>query len=409
VKFAERLEQLPPYVFSELRRKVAEKRASGADVIGLGAGDPDMATPQAVIEAGQLALADAANHHYPDNHGKTTFRNAAAAFMADRFDVALDPDCEIFPVLGGKEAIHHLSLLTLSPGDICLSPDPGYPIYRSGPVLAGATVHLMPLLEATGFLPDLEAIPSECLARARLMYLNYPNNPTGATASPDFFREVVNFARQNDLIVVHDNAYSEISFDGNRPGSFLAAPGAREVGVEVFSLSKGWNMTGWRLGWLAGNRDVIEQYANLKPNIDAGIFGALQSAAISAITDERDFPKKMSDIYGTRRNRMVEALNETGLRAGLQLATPFLWVRVPPGFSSAGFADFLLDEVNVIVSPGSAFGTQGEGFFRIALTASDDCLEEAARRIGSAMKQHQPECTHGGCCQSRLCKWRTNG
>ncbi len=385
MKFADRLDRLPPYLFSELRQKVLDLRSQGVDVITLGAGDPDMPTPEPVIAAAQRAMADAVNHRYPDNRGKSEFREAAAAFMRNRFDVSLDPDCEIFPVLGGKEAIHHLAMICLEEGDVCLSPDPGYPVYHSAPVLAGAGVHPLPLLRKHSFLPDLDSVPAETLERARLIYVNYPNNPTGAVVDEDFFARVVAFAQQNDLIVVHDNAYSELSFDGYRPGSFLATPGAMDVGVEVFSLSKGWNMTGWRVGWLAGNREIIKRYGHLKPNVDAGIFGALQTAAITAVTSEHKFPQAMSAIYQQRRDLMVETLRDVGLDARPQCATPFLWVPTPEGQSSKQFCDRLLDKAGVVVSPGNAFGTAGEGFFRVALMVPDDRLREAAARIRGAL------------------------
>ena len=385
MRFADRLDRLPPFLFSELRQKISDLRRQGVDIITLGAGDPDMPTPEPVIKAAQRAMTDAVNHRYPDNHGKPEFRKAASEFMRDRFGVALDPETEIFPVLGGKEAIHHLAMICLMDGDVCLSPDPGYPVYRSAPVLAGATVHPLPLLSQNGFLPDLDKVPAEVLARARLIYINYPNNPTGAVAGEEFFARVVAFAKQNDLIVVHDNAYSELSFDDYRPGSFLATSGAREVGVEVFSLSKGWNMTGWRVGWLAGNREIISRYGHLKPNVDAGPFGAIQAAAITAVTSEREFPATMSGVYQRRRDLMVATLREVGLDARPQRATPFLWVPVPQGQSSKQFCDLLLDSAGVVVSPGNAFGEAGEGFFRIALMVPDDRLAEAATRICSVL------------------------
>ena len=379
--FADRLDRLPPYLFSELREKVSSLRSQGVDVITLGAGDPDMPPPDLIIEVAQRAMTDAANHRYPDNRGKPEFRKAAAEFMRDRFGVALDPENEIYPVLGGKEAIHHIAMICLTDGDVCLAPDPGYPVYRSAPVLAGADVYPLPLLSENDFLPDLDGVPAEIVERARLIYINFPNNPTGAIAGVDFFARVVAFAKQNDLIVVHDNSYSELSFDGYRPDSFLATPGARDIGVEVFSLSKGWNMTGWRVGWLAGNREIIGRYGHLKPNVDAGVFGAIQAAAVAAVTTEREFPKRMSKTYQRRRDQTVATLRDVGLDVRPQLATPFLWARVPKNQSSKQFCDMLLDRAGVVVSPGSAFGKAGEGFFRIALMVPDDRLHEAVTRI----------------------------
>ena len=381
MRFASRLDQLPPYVFSELRRKITEKKAAGHDVISLGAGDPDLPTPDSIINAAVLGLRDPINHRYPDNQGKPEFRMAIANFMKNRFNIELDVGSEIYPCLGGKEAIHHLALLTLSPADVALSPDLGYPLYRTGPVLAGADVFAMPLVAEKRFLPDFEAIPKSELARARLMYLNYPNNPTGAIATPEFFAEVVEFARANDIVVVHDNAYSEISFDDYKPPSFLQTPGAIDIGVEVHSLSKSWNMTGWRLGWIAGNSEIISRYARLKPNVDAGIFGAMQFAAIKALTDERDFPGCMSKIYQDRRDLVRDLLTKAGLSVVDQKATPFMWVQVPDGFSSQEFADELFGVADVVVSAGSSFGTSGEGFFRIALMNQNQRLIEATERI----------------------------
>lgn len=388
MRFAKRLDHLPPFLFAGLRDKVAALRAQGVDVISLGAGDPDMATPAAVVTAGQAALADPDNHHYPNNRGKPTFRAAASLFMKERFGVELDADEEIFPVLGGKEAIHHLAFACLDPGDLCLAPDPSYPVYHSAAALAGADVHRLPLLPQNGFLPDFAAVPRDVMGRARLLYLNYPNNPTGAVAGPDFFNEVADLARRNNLIVIHDNAYSEISFELPRPGSFLAASGARDVGVEVFSLSKGWNMTGWRVGWVAGNREIIARLVHLKPNIDAGIPGAMQDAAVAALTQACDFPATMSEVYRRRRDVMVRALTDGGLSVVPQRAGPFLWFPVPGGHSSSSFCDLLLEAAGVVVSPGEAFGEAGRGYARIALMVPDDRLEEAALRILKVLEDH---------------------
>jgi LL-diaminopimelate aminotransferase len=295
VKFARRLEAVPPYLFAELERKVAEAERAGVDIISLGIGDPDLPTPPEVIEALSDAARDPRTHQYPTNHGSDEFRAAAAGFYHDRFGVELDPDGEVIPVLGGKEGVGHIALACLDPGDVCLSPDPGYPPYTSGPVFAGAEVHYLPLREENGFQPDLESAPT-----AKLLYLNYPNNPTGATVELDFYERVVAFARDRRLIVVHDNAYSEVAFDGYRPPSFLEAPGAKEVGVEIFSLSKGWNMTGWRTGLVAGNADVVEAYRQLKTNLDSGMSGAVQHATAVALTEARDFPREISEVYARR-------------------------------------------------------------------------------------------------------------
>lgn len=388
MRFAQRLDHLPPFLFARLRDKVLELKARGVDVITLGAGDPDMPTPDVVIAAGQAALADPDNHHYPNNKGKPEFRAAASRFMEERFGVTLDPESEIFPILGGKEALHHLALCCLNLGELCLAPDPSYPVYHSAAALAGAEIHRLPLLSENGFLPDFGAVRPEVLDRARMLYLNYPNNPTGAVAGRAFFEDVVDLARRNDLIVVHDNAYSEIAFESPAPGSFLAAPGARDVGVEVFSLSKGWNMTGWRVGWVAGNAEIIARLAHLKPNIDAGMPGVMQDAAVAALTEARDFPARMSAVYRRRRDIMVRALRAGGLSVVPQKAGPFLWFPVPAGHSSTSFCDLLLETAGVVVSPGDAFGENGSGYARIALMVPDDRLELAAERILKALHDH---------------------
>ena len=276
---------MPPYLFAELERKIAQKRREGVDVISLGIGDPDLPTPQVVVEALAEAARDPRTHRYPTNHGSDELREAGAGFYRERFGVELDPASEIVPALGGKEAVGHIAMALLDPGDICLSPDPGYPPYTSGPLFAGAEVHYLPLQAEHGFLPDLDAVPADVLAHANLLFLDYPNNPTGAVVAPGYFERAVELARANDLVVVHDNAYSELCYDGYRAPSFLETPGAKEVGVEIFSLSKGWNMTGWRAGLVAGNPEVVERYRQLKTNLDSGMFEAVQHATAVALTD----------------------------------------------------------------------------------------------------------------------------
>jgi LL-diaminopimelate aminotransferase len=386
MKFASRLDQVPPYLFAELERKIASKQRDGIDVISLGIGDPDLPTPPAVVEAAVGALRDPTTHQYPTNHGTDDFREAAASFYRDRFGVMLDPGSEVIPVLGGKEAVGHIAIACLDPEDVCLSPEPGYPPYTSGPVFAGADVHYLPLTEDNVFFPDLAAVPAEIASRANLLYLDYPNNPTGAIVPEGAFAEAVAFARRHDVVVVHDNAYSEITFDGYVAPSFLETPGAKDVGVEIFSLSKGWNMTGWRCGLVAGNAEVVERFRQLKSNLDSGLFEAIQRAGEVALTEERDFPRRMSEVYRRRRDLLVDALGEIGLDVDPPKATPYFWVRVPEGHSSASFAALVLDEANVVVSPGPGYGPSGEGFVRISLTVPDDRLEEAVRRIESSLR-----------------------
>jgi LL-diaminopimelate aminotransferase len=380
VRFARRLDAVPPYLFAELERKIEEREKAGIDVISLGIGDPDLPTPEPVVEALARAARDPSTHRYPSNRGTEAFREAVAGFCRERFGVELDPDTEVIPVLGGKEGVAHVALATLDPGDTALAPDPGYPPYTSGPVFSGANVHYLPLTEDNDFLPDLDGAPA-----GNLLFLNYPNNPTGATAELSFFERAVAFARERGLIVVHDNAYSEISFDGFTPPSFLEADGAKEVGVEIFSLSKGWNMTGWRAGWIAGNADVVERYRHLKTNLDSGMFEAVQAASIAALTEARDFPREMSEVYRRRRDLVAGGLRAIGLDVQPPRATPYFWVRVPEGQTSSSFAELVLERANVVVSPGGAYGPSGEGFVRISLTVADDRLEEAVGRIASSL------------------------
>jgi len=386
VRFAKRLDAVPPYLFAELERKIAEKRREGVDVISLGIGDPDLPTPRAVVDALAEGAADPHTHQYPTNHGSGEFREAAAGFYRERFGVALDAASEVVPALGGKEAVGHIAFALLDPGDVCLSPDPGYPPYTSGPVFAGAQVHYLPLRAENGFLPDLESIPSEVLARANLLFLDYPNNPTGAVVEEGYFARAVELARVNDLVVVHDNAYSELCFDGYRAPSFLETPGAKEVGVEIFSLSKGWNMTGWRSGLVAGNAEVVERYRQLKTNLDSGMFEAVQRATVVALTEAREFPREMSAVYERRRDLVAEALAAVGLHVEPPKATPYFWVPVPEGHTSASFSELVLEQAGVVVSPGPAYGPSGEGFFRISLTVPDERLEEALQRIESSLQ-----------------------
>jgi LL-diaminopimelate aminotransferase len=386
VRFARRLDQVPPYLFAELERKISAKQQEGIDVISLGIGDPDLPTPEAVVEAAAAALHDPSTHQYPSNQGTLEFREAVAGFYRKRFGVELDPTSEVMPALGGKEAVGHIAMACLDPGDLCLSPEPGYPPYTSGPVFSGAEVHYLPLTEENHFFPELGAIPDEIARRANLLYLDYPNNPTGAIVPEGAFEQAVAFARQHDVIVVHDNAYSEITFDGHVAPSFLETPGAKEVGAEIFSLSKGWNMTGWRCGLVAGNADLIERFRQLKTNLDSGLFEALQRAAVVALTDAHNFPRQMSEVYQRRRDLLVDALAQIGLDVDPPKATPYFWVRVPEGHTSASFASLVLDQANVVVSPGPAYGPSGEGFVRLSLTVSDERLEEAVRRIESSLR-----------------------
>lgn len=386
MRFAQRLDQVPPYLFAELETKIGELRAQGVDVISLGIGDPDLPTPDVVIDELRREAGKPERHQYPSNRGLAEFRGAVADFYDGRFGVTLDPEAEVIPVLGGKEGVAHIALACLDPGDVCLSPEPGYPPFTSGPVFAGAELHYLPLLAANGFLPDLDAIDPDVLPRANLLFLNYPNNPTGAIVTDEFFPQVVEFARRYDIIVVHDASYTEVAFDGYQPPSFLATPGAKSVGVEVFSLSKGWNMTGWRIAAITGNASVVEHYRQLKTNLDSGMFDALQLAARAALGPARDFPREMSAIYQRRRDLVTAAITSIGLTAESPKATPYIWAVVPEGYTSTSFTELVLDQAHVVLSPGPSFGASGEGFVRISLTVPDEQLEEAASRIASSLR-----------------------
>jgi LL-diaminopimelate aminotransferase len=378
-----RLEQIPPYLFAELERKIRVKRAAGVDVISLGIGDPDMPTYGPIVAEAQRAVADPGTHRYPSNRGRAEFREAVAAFYARRFGVTLDPETEVMPAIGAKECIFNLNLAFLDPGDIALAADPGYPVYTGGPVLAGGEPSLMPLVPDRGFAPDLEAIAPEILDRARLMFLNYPNNPTGAIVPEGLFADVVALAQRTGVLVVHDNAYSETTYDGYVAPSFLATPGAKEVGVEVFSLSKGYNMTGWRCAAIVGNAEAIAGYWRLKSNIDSGLFEAIQLAGAAALAPEVDAEvRAMNAVYRRRRDLVCDALAEAGVQVTPPKGTIYIWAPIPPGFtSSAAYCEHVLEEAAVVISPGGAYGPNGEGFFRISLTTPDDRLLEAVERL----------------------------
>jgi LL-diaminopimelate aminotransferase len=380
---SKRLELIPPYLFAELERKIEAKRAAGVDVISLGIGDPDTPTYAPIVAAAQRAVADPSTHRYPTNRGRKEFREAVAGFYARRFGVAIDPETEVMPAIGAKECIFNLNLAFLDPGDVALAADPGYPVYTGGPLIAGAEVALMPLLPELGFAPDLGAIAPETLERARLMYLNYPNNPTGAVVPDGLFERAVALAGEHDVLVVHDNAYSETTYDGYVAPSFLQTPGAKEAGVEVFSLSKGYNMTGWRCAAIVGNSEAIAHYWRLKSNIDSGLFEAIQLAGATALGPELDADvRAMNSVYQRRRDLVCDALTQAGVSVRPPKGTIYIWAPVPDGFeSSAAYCEHVLEEAAVVISPGSAYGPNGEGFFRISLTTPDERLLEAVERL----------------------------
>ena len=378
-----RLERIPPYMFAQLERKIAAKRAAGVDVISLGIGDPDTPTYPEIVAAGQRAVADPSTHTYPSNRGRSEFREAVAGFYARRFGVQLDAESEVMAAIGAKECIFNLNLAFLDPGDVALASDPGYPVYTGGPLLAGGEPVLMPLRPELGFAPDLEAITPEQLERARLMFINYPNNPTGAIVPDGFFERVVQLAHAHEILVVHDNAYSEVTFEGYVAPSFLSTPGAREVGVEVFSLSKGYNMTGWRCAAIVGNAEAIAHYWHLKSNIDSGLFEAVQLAGAAALAPELDSDvRAMNAVYRRRRDLVCDALAQAGVEITPPKGTIYVWAPIPSGFeSSAAYCEHVLEQTAVVVSPGGAYGRSGEGYFRISLTTPDERLLEAVERI----------------------------
>jgi LL-diaminopimelate aminotransferase len=380
---SKRLDQIPPYMFAQLERKIAAKKASGVDVISLGIGDPDTPTYAPIVAAAQRALADPSTHSYPTNRGLASFREAVAAFYDRRFGVTLDPETEVMPAIGAKECIFNLNLAFLDPGDVALASDPGYPVYTGGPLLAGGEPYLMGLEPERGFAPDFDAIPAAALERARLMFINYPNNPTGAILPEGVFEAAIALAGRADFLVVHDNAYSETTFDGYVAPSFLATPGAKEVGVEVFSLSKGYNMTGWRCAAIVGNAAAIAEYWRLKSNIDSGLFEAVQLAGAAALAPGVDAEvTAMNAVYQRRRDLVCEALAAAGVDVTPPKGTIYIWAPIPTGFASAAeYCEHVLEAAGVIISPGGAYGPNGEGFFRISLTTPDDRLLEAVKRL----------------------------
>lgn len=378
---SKRLEAMPPYMFAELERRIADKKAAGVDVISLGIGDPDSPTFPHVVEAMQDAVTENGNQKYPSNRGRQEFREAVARFYQTRFGVEIDPEDGVIPAIGAKEAIYNLSFAFLDPGDIALASDPGYPVYTGGPILAGAKPVMVPLLPEAAYALDLDSVDEETARKARVLFFNYPNNPTGAVAPPGMFERVVEFAREYDILAIHDNAYSETTFDGYVAPSFLATEGAMDVGLEVFSLSKGYNMTGWRVGAVLGNRDALESYWRLKTNVDSGLFDAIQLAAVAALDGSREAISEMNEVYARRRDLVIDTLRKIGVEVDRPQGTIYVWAPVPDGHTSTSFTELVLEEAGVIISPGSMYGESGEGFFRISLTTPDERLAEALSRM----------------------------
>jgi LL-diaminopimelate aminotransferase len=381
IKVATRLSLLPPYLFAELDRLKREVQQQGVDVISLGIGDPDLPTPPHIVAALQRSAEQPINHRYPDYQGLDRFRAAAAAWYRRRFDVTLDPAREVCALIGSKEGIANFPVAVVNPGDIVLIPDPGYPVYYSGCVFNGGEPYYMPLRKENAFIPDLAAIPAEIARRARLMWINYPNNPTAATAEPEFFRRAIKFCLQHEIILAHDIAYSEIAFDGYRAPSVMQIDGARECAVEFHSLSKTYSMTGWRVGFVVGNAQLVGALGRVKTNVDSGVFQAVQEAAIAALEGGDETLTEYCAIYQERRDLMVAALRALGLECEPPRATFYLWARVPGGYTSVSFTERLLKETGVMITPGSGFGKSGEGYVRFSLTVPSERLREAVGRI----------------------------
>lgn len=384
VEYADRIKSLPPYLFAaidEMKRKALER---GVDIINLGVGDPDLPTPQPIIERLQRAAENPHHHQYPSYEGMLSFRQAVAGWYQRRFKVALDPRSDVLTLIGSKEGIGHVPLAFVNPGDIVLVPSPGYPVYPVATSFAGGTPHVMPLLKRNGFLPDLDAVPADIARRAKLMFLNSPNNPTSAVMPPSYFKRVVDFAREHGVLVCHDAAYSEIFFDGTRPASFLEVEGAKDVGIEFHSLSKTFNMTGWRIGFAVGNRSAIAGLGKVKSNLDSGVFQAIQEAGIAALELDDQLTAGLRAIYQERRDVIVPELQKLGLEVETPTAAFYVWIGVPRGYTSSSFTAHLLEKAGIVTTPGNGFGEPGEGYIRMTITTSKERLAEAAERIKKA-------------------------
>lgn len=381
MKFSERLDKLAPYPFVEISRIIAEKRAAGADVVTFGIGDPDIPTPQPIIDR-LLAASDVpANHRYPETDGLPELRRAIAYWYENRFGVKLNADKEVLPLIGAKEGIGHAAFCFLDPGDIALVPDPAYPVYGVGTMFAGAESHVMPLHQRNGWLPDLDAIPADVARAAKLMWLNYPNNPTSAVATDEDFSSAISYCRDNEIALLHDAAYSEVGYDGYQAGSLLQLEGASDIGLEFHSLSKTYNMTGWRIGMAVGNADMIKALFQIKANLDSGVPQAVQEMAMEALTGPQDCVAENVATYKWRRDRVIQALTTMGLQVEVPRASLYVWAPVPEGYKSAEFAARLLEDTDIVVTPGSSYGQYGEGYIRLSLTTPDEQVEKGCQRL----------------------------
>lgn len=383
VEFANRIKKLPPYLFATIDEMKAAALKRGIDLIDMSVGDPDIPTPKHIVESMRKAVRNPEHHKYPSYAGMLSFRQAVSDWYKKRFRVKLDPKTEVVSLIGSKEGIAHIPLAFINPGDVALVPSPGYPVYPIATLFAGGRSYEMPLFEKNDFLPDLRLIPKNILKKAKLMFLNYPNNPTSAVATKKFFTDVIKFAKKNNIIVCHDAAYTEIYYDGKRPISFLQVPGAKDVGIEFHSLSKTYNMTGWRIGFAAGNREVIAGLGKIKTNIDSGIFQAVQEAGIVALKTKGSELNKIRKIYQKRRDILYKGLKDIGLEVEKPMATFYLWTKVPAGFNSSEFTALLLNKAGILTTPGNGFGAPGEGYVRLSLTVSDKRTREAVKRIKS--------------------------
>lgn len=387
MRTSRRIDDLPPYLFASLDKKVAEARRSGADVISFGIGDPDRPTPAHIVQAAVEAVRDPSTHQYPSYYGMKELREAIASYYARRFEVELDPDTQVLPLIGSKEGIAHLATAFVDPGDSVLIPDPGYPVYETSALLAGGRPVRLPLVSSSGFLPDLGDIEAGDAAGAKVLWLNFPNNPTGATCDLAFFEAAAEFSRRHDLLLAHDAAYVDITYDGYRAPSVLQAVGAHETAIEFGSLSKTHNMTGWRVGWVAGAASAVEAISRVKTNIDSGVFNAVQRAAVVALEGPQDHLEETLSIYKNRRDLVIDTLNSSGWLLDPPRGSIYVWVPVPDGETSASFSEFLLEKAGVVVAPGAGYGQHGEGYVRFSLTVPDDRLEEGLARIARALKE----------------------
>lgn len=382
---AKRMQTLPPYLFARIEKKIEEAKAQGKDIISLGIGDPDLPTPDFVIDKMIEQVKNPENHQYPSSVGMLAYRTGVADWYRKRYQVELDPKTEVVTLIGSKEGIANINYCYVDPGDINLVPDPGYPVYGIGTLLAGGEPYVMPLTKERGFLPDLAGIPEEIAKKAKILWINYPNNPTGATATLEFYQEVVAFAKKYDILVCHDHAYSEVAFDGYIAPSFLQAKGAKEVGIEFNSLSKPFNMTGWRIGWAAGNPQAIETLGRYKSNVDSGAFQAVQYAAMAGLAGDNSSIEAVKKVYTKRRDILIAGLNSMGWNLTAPKATFYVWAPVPKGYTSAQFAETVLEKAGVIITPGNGYGVHGEGYFRISLTLDTDRMEQALERMKKAL------------------------